>query len=988
MGDQLTAAFDDASDVTHSTAFVLLDTLVDEGHIVEERAEYLKQKFKDIHTRVLTIYKRDNLLLKRARQLRAQLDTERHRVQARGDIAKKDDDEIQALKRQVLELEKDLTSAQERESVLQVEALEMDRRKQSLILEIEDALAAEEARIRPKIEQTQQEICEMGERVKSMIASCEELQRKQVTFGKEEEVLKGEIGSFDSQFSQCKQQYANLESDPERARKQLQLVKRSLGAATREASILDEKLKVQQDSMTFMEMQRSSRAQDLATARSNRQKIIADMESKRKTLGTLSASLEVELETRQGYNDRLSELDQLIVTTKIAKNQDEDNLERQRREKERCLREHSALQQTISDLGKERQSIKEAESQCKRSIEELHRSAKELQDKIDAGKADVAAKQKRLLKEQRKEKVFTEKANVVLEDISNVEDLMSIKRNQEESKRREMLNLAVKRQELSRECAREANRAVMTKNELYTKDVHFREVHRRHEELQRQLDNLTSEFQRVKRERSQMAAQIQAIAQKMTEVAEKTKILENELEVLLRECALKEKDLVKKKRSSHEITQTCTNLRLEKNKHRKKLVKVTETEKEVKAQVRRMNVEVTIVEDDMTVMQRDYENAIDGRNQTGVLLIDRNDETSLLLEKSKAQEAAIEMGMSLTNQRTEEIRKMNIRVANLAREIEVCNKTIPKVRQLEEELMSLQHDVDDERWRVEVLENDLTNPNNPHRWRRIEKVLPPQVSLPTTVPEGTARTTEEAGEPAEGKGDASVTKNCPSAEYVQLQARCQDLEAHVNAINEKLREKDLILAEVTELAERIGAHAESGKEFTLALAKQVNEHQCGIRKKTRGMMATISELSLFQASSIQLQKEVEYLEEVVKVAEARLEEGVAPFEEAEEEYRKMRRNNLRYSEYVQRKEEEKRKQQDGNEVVNTTAPQRPNSYIPPDELGLPKPFGTFAPFRPSAAPRTVRHAADGQTTSGGAQPTGDILQGALDSLTMPSSRRR
>jgi len=91
---------------------------------------------------------------------------------------------------------------------------------------------------------------------------------------------------------------------------------------------------------------------------------------------------------------------------------------------------------------------------------------------------------------------------------------------------------------------------------------------------------------------------------------------------------------------------------------------------------------------------------------------------------------------------------------------------------------------------------------------------------------------------------------------------------------------------------------------------------------------------------------------------------------------------------VQRKEDEKRKQQDGNEgVVNTTAAQRPNSYIPPDELGLPKPFGTFAPFRPSAAPRTVRHA-DEQKTSGGTKATGDILQGALDSLTMPSSRRR
>lgn len=970
MTDQLTAAFDDASDVSHSTAFVILDTLVDEGHIVEERADYLKQKFKDIHTRVLTIYKRDNLLLKRARQLRAQLDTERHRVQARGEIAKRDDDEIQMLKRQVVEFEKELTSALERESVLQVEALEMDRRKQNLILEREDALAAEEARIRPKIERTQQEIYDMGEKVKEMIATCEELQKKQVLYAKEEEDLKTEIGSFASHFAQCKQQYANLERDPERAMKQLQLVKRSLAAATREAGILDEKLKVQQESLSHLEVLRSTRAQDLASARANKQKIMADIESKRKTLGTLNASLEVEQETRQGYQDRMTEIDQLIKTTKIAKNQEEDNVERLRREKERCVRDHTTIQQNISDISRERQAFKEQQLQYKRNIEEQHRVKKEVERQIASGKADVIAKQKRLLKEQRKEKAFTNKANILLEDISNVEDLMDIKKQQEDAKRRELVSLTIKRQDLSRECAREANRAIMTKNELHTKDVHHREVHRRQDELQKQLDSLTAEFQRVKRERSQMAAQIQAIAQKMTEVAEKTKILENELEVLLRECALKEKDLMKKKRQAHEITQHCTNLRLEKNKQRKKLAKVTETEKEIKAQVRRMNVELTIVEEDMAAIQHEYENAIDSRNQTGVLLIDRNDETSLLVEKSKAQAAAIELGMNLTNQRVEEISRMKRRVADLAREIEVCNKALPKVRQLEEELRVLQMDIEDETWRMEVLENDLTNPNNPHRWRRIDMVLPPQGEVPSGPPqnsssehaESTAETPVKGLKPlpadeAAAAAEIAATKNCPSAEYVQLHARLRDLEARLNTTNEKLREKDLILAEVTELADRIGAHAKNGKEFTLALARQVNEHQSGIRKKTRGMMSTISELSLFQASSIQLQREVEYLEGLVEEAEQRLEQGDAPFPEAEDEYMKMKRNNKRYGEALQRREEERRRLEDAGSkgIVQTTAVPRPNSYVPNDELGLPKPYGTFAPFHPGSVQQPPLH---------------------------------
>jgi hypothetical protein len=42
-------------------------------------------------------------------------------------------------------------------------------------------------------------------------------------------------------------------------------------------------------------------------------------------------------------------------------------------------------------------------------------------------------------------------------------------------------------------------------------------------------------------------------------------------------------------------------------------------------------------------------------------------------------------------------------------------------------------------------------------------------------------------------------------------------------------------------------------------------------------------------------------------------------------------------------------------AVRTTADARPNAYIPDDELGLPKPYGSHAPFRPSEAGSTMRH---------------------------------
>jgi hypothetical protein len=45
--------------------------------------------------------------------------------------------------------------------------------------------------------------------------------------------------------------------------------------------------------------------------------------------------------------------------------------------------------------------------------------------------------------------------------------------------------------------------------------------------------------------------------------------------------------------------------------------------------------------------------------------------------------------------------------------------------------------------------------------------------------------------------------------------------------------------------------------------------------------------------------------------------------------------------------------QKGHVLVSAAEP-RPNAYIPED-LGIPKPYGNFSPFKPSAAGSTMRH---------------------------------
>ena len=160
-------------------------------------------------------------------------------------------------------------------------------------------------------------------------------------------------------------------------------------------------------------------------------------------------------------------------------------------------------------------------------------------------------------------------------------------------------------------------------------------------------------------------------------------------------------------------------------------------------------------------------------------------------------------------------------------------------------------------------------------------------------------------------------------------------------------EKDLVLEELTELSSRLRQQANSGRDFTLAQAKRVNLFQFGIKAKTKKMMATLSELSMVQASTIKLELDVRGAEDQLGDARSRVEQGLAPTDDVAERYEKDRRNEARMSEILRTRREREFAALASPDTLRTTAERRPTSYIPDTELGLPLPFGGHAPFRPT-----------------------------------------
>lgn len=126
--------------------------------------------------------------------------------------------------------------------------------------------------------------------------------------------------------------------------------------------------------------------------------------------------------------------------------------------------------------------------------------------------------------------------------------------------------------------------------------------------------------------------------------------------------------------------------------------------------------------------------------------------------------------------------------------------------------------------------------------------------------------------------------------------------------------------------------------------KKLNECKYRLRDITRSMMALVSELSMYQATAIKLEEEKrgqeeEYTNELV-CAEIK---SIPHRSELED----VTNHNYDYEKIYY----------PAPYALRTTAEPRPISYISEANLGLPKPYGSMAPFKPSdcAGGTTMRH---------------------------------
>ncbi|CAJ0960959.1 unnamed protein product [Ranitomeya imitator] len=284
------------------------------------------------------------------------------------------------------------------------------------------------------------------------------------------------------------------------------------------------------------------------------------------------------------------------------------------------------------------------------------------------------------------------------------------------------------------------------------------------------------------------------------------------------------------------------------------LQEVKEKREQQKMEIGRLTNMINQTEEQMVGLRKKYESAVQNRNERGVQLIEREEEVCIFYEKINTQEMLLRNGDVEMMALDEKIRFLKMKFTEENRKIEQIKNELPNKKALESDLVTLQIQLSQCNDRVAELEDMAQSSNKESRIRKLD-----------------------------GKD--------PSLQ--DLMKKMEELELRLAEKEENLLEKDFLYEHISRLSDRIRIKAENGKEDTLVLAKKMNELQKKIKDTTRKMMSCIAELSMQQAYYIKLQQETRDKEKFMQRCYTRMEQGLPPSEETEQEWKRVLREEQR-----------------------------------------------------------------------------------------------
>jgi chromosome segregation ATPase len=374
------------------------------------------------------------------------------------------------------------------------------------------------------------------------------------------------------------------------------------------------------------------------------------------------------------------------------------------------------------------------------------------------------------------------------------------------------------RERLSVEATEQRNNFVHSQEELKLREVQIGDLVKKVQEYEAKQKQQQSMYESVRADRNHYS---KALVEKEDEVAElkkKFKILGHQIDQLKEEIVSKDQALVKEHFELQKTEKLRENIQAELNRKNQLITQNHDLVHQQDAEIKRLTSSIRQMDAEALSQRKEYDQVINERDILGTQLIRRNDELALLYEKLRVLHSALKIGESQYTARMDDIRTLKIKIKDLDRAVYVAKNRGDNTDELKREILQLQKELLQEKTKVTALSEELENPLNVHRWRKLEG------SDPATF---------------------------------ELIQKIQALQKRLISKTEEVVEKGLIIQEKERMYDELKniLARQPGPE----VSEQLTVYQQNLKSKTRQLKAMASELNMYQAQVNEYKYEVERL---------------------------------------------------------------------------------------------------------------------------------
>ncbi|KAM9245626.1 LOW QUALITY PROTEIN: coiled-coil domain-containing protein 146 [Leptosomus discolor] len=908
---------DEASaDVTASPAFQCLDELFSAGKITGTRVAELKGKYTLLHKTVISLQESEIQLLQEAKRLSVELEQQQYELEKAEQFPEESSSEVSRIRQQLLSCQNEYNAIKEREYEIQFKMECLQEEKRLLENEYERIPKQREA----------------DKKIKQLKESCDELckeviQRKAIAAIKEDVSSKQKLMLIDKkEMEKLLEKQANLKDElvkilgvPAQLGKETEKMNQKKIDTEKKKEALNDQIKELNGTLEAIEKRTEEILQEKEDVMKELDEKQILLESKEQECITLTKLLRISREKESAILSDREALEESLNKCVLEKKQ-HDILIHNQTQKDRELRNLKKMQLQLSMISDSLEQDKSQHRRLKLEAEAIPKSnrvllerRRELQKEIEMTKRSLAeqemmsdmdahmlqkciAEEGQLFKEQEK----------CRDELSRLARLTWLKVEEREQKSRDVQKAQIQLKNIIKEIKR--------------KYLEIREYKKRKREIQKRLQGFAKMYDVIQNERNKRVNLVHAAQQKASEIKNRVKLLGNEIKNLRNTVLTKERKLQNQRLKNTNNVAITDSLKSDYCKIVKMMHEMKEKKKQQCLDLETLTDTVTCIEEETVQLRKKYERALQQHNESGLLLRDREEELCILYEKINMQEMLCRNGDIEMQVMDEKIRFLKLEVAEKKRQIKLCFRALPVKNALDAHLVVLQTQYSQCKDRIKRMEESFADSTNDSRKRDL------------------------------GGKDPSPP---------ELLKKIEQLEVELVQKEKKLLETELLYEHISRLTDRIRAMAGNGKQDTLQLAKRTNELQKKIKDRTQKMMALLGELSMKQALAIKLQQEMRDKEQFLMTVSSRIDQGLPPPKETENEWLKILRNEKmrKAAAEARAKHAAEEAQAAAPGCAHTTAEQRPAAYLPDDERSpaLPRPYGALAPFKPSEPGSNMRH---------------------------------